>query len=150
MTGAGALTYLKELCHQIDEGIDHTKLRKIVVTLAIPAVTFTASCDSPVVYEVYGAPEYGGPFEETDCNNGIDEDDDGRIDCDDFDCRGVEVCLGCFDGIDNEDNGAADCDDSTCGDSEACIGDCDDGLDDDGDGRTDCDDPDCAGSPACP
>ena len=57
----------------------------------------------------------------------------------------------CDDGLDNDGDGDIDCDDSDCSGDPACMemGHCDDGLDNDGDGDTDCDDSDCAGDPAC-
>jgi endonuclease/exonuclease/phosphatase family metal-dependent hydrolase len=59
-----------------------------------------------------------------DCDNGIDDDGDSYIDCDDFDCD----------------------DDLDCGGSSE---DCDNGVDDDGDGFIDCDDWDCDHNPDC-
>ncbi|MCB0510787.1 MAG: hypothetical protein H6579_07430 [Chitinophagales bacterium] len=58
------------------------------------------------------------------CNDGIDNDGDGFIDCADFDCSG----------------------NSACGTAEICS----DGIDNDLDGFIDCDDLDCDGDPACP
>jgi len=58
------------------------------------------------------------------CDDEIDNDGDGRIDCDDWDCFGVEpACT-------TEHN-------------------CSDGGDNDRDGMVDCDDPDCSGVPPC-
>ncbi|MEZ4241732.1 MAG: M4 family metallopeptidase [Myxococcota bacterium] len=60
----------------------------------------------------------------------------------------VEVC---DDGIDNDGDGAVDCADSDCATDPACVVPevCDDGIDNDGDGAIDCDDLDCAGDPVC-
>ncbi|MGM0558753.1 MAG: hypothetical protein ACQEVA_20370, partial [Myxococcota bacterium] len=58
----------------------------------------------------------------------------------------------CTDGIDNDQNGYTDCDDSSCDTDPACSGGseiCDNGTDDDGDGFVDCDDFDCDDDPAC-
>lgn len=49
----------------------------------------------------------------------------------------------CGDGVDNEGDGLVDCDDPDCVGSFDCRERCDNGLDDDRDGLTDCDDPDC-------
>lgn len=51
-----------------------------------------------------------------DCTNGIDDDGDGLIDCDDPDCGGVGTCpeIQCSDGIDNDGDGLVDCLDSDC------------------------------------
>ena len=70
----------------------------------------------------------GGEDTSTDpeiCDDGIDNDEDGDIDCDDSDCETAEPCLVdpeiCDDGIDNDEDGAIDCDDSDCAlDADAC------------------------------
>ena len=59
------------------------------------------------------------------CDNGIDDDGDGLVDCADPDCCGTEDC-----GICLEVN-------------------CDNGIDDDGDGLIDEDDPDCFSDSPC-
>ncbi|MDF1561533.1 MAG: hypothetical protein P1V51_00740 [Deltaproteobacteria bacterium] len=69
-------------------------------------------------------PEPGGEH----CSNGLDEDCDGAIDCEDPDCNGAAACAVC------QDLGA-----------EYCAN----GSDDDCDGLLDCDDPDCAADPSC-
>jgi hypothetical protein len=64
----------------------------------------------------------------------------------------VEVCI---DGIDNDSDGKTDCDDRDCRNDVACTGGtlpevCDDGIDNDGDGKTDCaDKKDCNKDLAC-
>lgn len=71
------------------------------------------------------------PAEETNasCSDGIDNDDDGHVDCDDFGCSrnpAVTVCSAppedtialCSDGIDNDGDGYVDCDDYDCSLSE--------------------------------
>jgi len=60
---------------------------------------------------------------EVDCTDGLDDDGDGLIDCEDGDCSAAEGCY-----------------ESDCGD----------GLDDDGDGMEDCVDEDCWGLDICP
>ena len=58
----------------------------------------------------------------------------------------------CGDGLDNDDNGAVDCDDNACAEESACQPDdeiCDDGLDNDENGAIDCADPVCAEADAC-
>jgi hypothetical protein len=62
----------------------------------------------------------------------------------------------CNDGIDNDGDGAIDCLDSSCcgrtpcGFSAICLELCNDGLDNDVDGLKDCRDPNCVGSALCP
>jgi hypothetical protein len=147
LDGTSVLSRLKDVCRQIDA----TSVRKAAVTLVIPAAALAQACDIvPGPVALYGVPEYGGPFEYEICGDGLDNDYDGLIDCEESECSDQELCLSCFDGIDNNGDGLADCSDPSCMDTEACVGACDDEVDDDGDMLIDCDDPDCAGSPACP
>ncbi|MAX09637.1 MAG: hypothetical protein CMG13_02095 [Candidatus Marinimicrobia bacterium] len=85
-----------------------------------------------------------------DCTNGIDDDGDGFIDCNDFDCdcgSGED----CTNGIDDDGDGYIDCNDFDCDGESACPSEiCDDGIDNDGDGFIDCNDFDCDGESACP
>ena len=63
------------------------------------------------------------------CDDQIDNDGDGKVDCRDADCEGQAGLEGtcpestCWDGIDNDNNGFADCADqeSDCSDSD-CLG----------------------------
>ncbi len=67
-------------------------------------------------------------LENTDalCQDGLDNDGDGPVDCHDTDCQALSVCLVptqetgamCNDSKDNDNDGRIDCDDSDC-DSEA-------------------------------
>ena len=51
--------------------------------------------------------------EETDCTDGIDEDEDGLIDCQDDDCSDLSIYIEsiCDDGLDDENDGLIDCQD---------------------------------------
>ncbi len=57
----------------------------------------------------------------------------------------------CDDGIDNDGDTLVDCDDPDCGGHPNCTVPeiCDDGIDNDGDTLVDCNDPDCTGDPSC-
>jgi hypothetical protein len=63
-----------------------------------------------------------------DCTNGVDDDGDGAVDCDDSDCAADPACesqcddteTSCTDGIDNDCDNATDCADSDCADDAAC------------------------------
>src|SRR5262249_54152512 len=61
------------------------------------------------------------------CNNGIDDDDDGLIDCADPDCVGNIACkprMGqeiCNNGIDDNGDGLVDCSDPQCKTFPACL-----------------------------
>lgn len=92
------------------------------------------------------------------CNDDIDNDSDGKTDCDDTDCDTSSHCTGgdpeilCDDDIDNDADGAVDCDDTDCASAENCAvpqENCVNGVDDDRDGLVDCDDPDCESHTSC-
>ena len=87
------------------------------------------------------------PFE-IDCENGIDDDGDGLIDCDDPDCLNSNSCLIeiCNNGIDDDGDGFIDCADAECQQITTCVEICDNGIDDNGDGLIDGEDPQCNSS----
>jgi len=73
----------------------------------------------------------GSPLTESgvmDCQDGLDNDGDGLIDCDDTDCLVHTWCaatqetaaINCRDGIDNDADGLIDCDDPSCGINDFC------------------------------
>jgi len=96
---------------------------------------------------------------ETNCSDGIDNDGDGLVDCNDQDCQLDPVCqlptfeTDCADGVDNDGDGFIDCADSDCDADPICqpppVEDCADGVDNDGDGLVDCADQDCAAELIC-
>ena len=81
------------------------------------------------------------------CDDGIDNDCDLDVDCDDSDCLGFDPEI-CDDGIDNDCDQTVDCDDLDCLGAIPEI--CQDGVDNDCDGAIDCFDTDCLGLPTCP
>ena len=96
-----------------------------------------------------------------DCDDGISNDGDPFVDCDDFDCDDDPACGGggqvevCDDGVSNDGDRFVDCDDFDCDGDPACgaTGNaevCDDGVSNDGDRFIDCDDFDCTNDAACP
>lgn len=103
---------------------------------------------------------------ETSCKDGVDNDCDGRTDCDDATCATSDDCIMtcsdveiCDNRVDDDCDEAVDCADSECEKSSEC-GDgciptnsneasCADGEDDDCDGSYDCDDEDCQMSSDC-
>ena len=95
----------------------------------------------------------GGTYEE--CDDLVDNDADGQIDCADADCTLHSACgatpeLFCSDGADNDGDGLIDCDDPDCEDYYLC-GEtlCQDGIDNDSDGLVDCCDPNCESQTHC-
>lgn len=116
----------------------------LLLMMPLSAVTLDDGCQPPAASEV--------------CDNGIDDDENGFADCDDFACTTDPACEGnldtCSDGLDNDGDQYTDCEDfdclqncttaTLCGAAEATVAACSDGVDNDLDGFTDCDDFDCS------
>ena len=63
MSGSSVLTYLRELCRQMDEGRPSAKLRKAAVILSIPAASLAQGCrGDPGSVALYGIAEYAAPL----------------------------------------------------------------------------------------
>lgn len=69
---------------------------------------------------------------EVECNDLIDNDGNGLVDCDDPSCDFDDICtpadealiepeFECDDLIDNDENGLVDCDDPSCGNVDVCV-----------------------------
>ncbi len=120
---------------------------------------------APGVYRIVVAPtELGGtgqlqlnlmilPGAQELCDNGVDDDGDGDVDCDDADCVGLPECVFeiCDNGVDDDNDGDVDCDDADCVAQTPCLPPevCGNGVDDDGDGKVDCADVQCSGTASC-
>jgi hypothetical protein len=78
------------------------------------------------------------------CDDGLDNDLNGEIDCKDTACAQHRSCITppeiCDNGRDDDNDGWTDCQDSDC---PGCVEICDNGKDDDFDGKKDCQDSDC-------
>jgi hypothetical protein len=105
---------------------------------------------------VEGQPTDCATTTEEICDDGVDNNGNGFVDCDDWDCVNDPACVEteCGDGVDNDGDGDTDCDDSDCLGTVECPAqtenndvDCDDGMDNDGDNLVDCEDPSCHGHP---
>ncbi len=92
------------------------------------------------------------------CMDGIDNDANGLIDCDDPACDSSESCQSpvveiCGDGLDNDGNGLSDCNDPLCIGAGSCespvVEICNDNFDNNGDGLLDCGDPLCQAAIYC-
>ena len=87
-----------------------------------------------------------------DCSNEKDDNDDGRIDCEDPYCFGEKRCIpeDCRNDLDDNDNGLIDCTDPECQDAAACQPEiCDNKRDDNENGYVDCNDPECYEAIVC-
>ncbi|MDY0000069.1 MAG: trypsin-like serine protease [Polyangia bacterium] len=62
--------------------------------------------------------------QQENCVNGVDDDGDGDIDCDDQDCVSTSACApeaeDCMNGVDDDGDGATDCGDPDCASAENC------------------------------
>ena len=86
------------------------------------------------------------------CDNGKDDNGDGKIDCKDVYCRHLTVCQTeiCYNGVDDNANGTIDCDDPDCEGNIRCEPEiCDNGKDDNDNGATDCNDAECKDAIVC-
>lgn len=102
------------------------------------------------------------------CQDGKDNDQDGKTDCDDDGCKGYTFCIPelkventavlCQDNLDNDDDSKKDCDDEDCQGFTFCVSEmsventatlCQDGKDNDDDLKKDCEDEDCQGFTFC-
>jgi hypothetical protein len=138
--------------------------------LVFTAVLFALGASSAAARQDHQASQdagdHGGP-KAGQCEDGLDNDNDGFTDADDLACQ-QPGCLpssqtptkceeetlnpenpeagNCDDGIDNDGDGLIDDDDPDCqgetGENPGA-GNCSDGIDNDGDGLIDGDDPDC-------
>lgn len=118
-------------------------------------------------FTLVGPPPAGYERDELACADERDNDQDGRVDCEDSDCLmggfcGVQIPIIpppnqpentfdlCSDGVDNDDNGKFDCGDTNCQSiMELCCSveiddaSCSDRIDNDGNGFADCADFSC-------
>jgi hypothetical protein len=94
-------------------------------------------------------PDVGAEQSASTCSDGKDNDLDGKIDCEDSDCK--PYCLentdaACHDGKDNDFDGKTDCESADC--APYCVENteetCHDGKDNDQNHKTDCKDEACA------
>ncbi len=119
-----------------------------------------------------GSAGSGEPSAEAVCDDGLDDDRDGAVDCADPDCVGTTSCgacvaamsctdvachngdLWCLDDCGQPHHvqqacGAAGCSAGACAAVPGVETVCDDGLDDDEDGAIDCADSDCSAASPC-
>src|SRR5687767_6134923 len=129
-----------------------------VCVLMVGVLAAGCSVEQSVLGGAGGQNVPAGGLENTDalCSNGLDDDANRLLDCEDFSClaEGITVCrqpeVGptlCEDGFDNDADGLADCadedcaDHATCGESTNTL--CSDGVDNDDNNFADCEDFSC-------
>ncbi len=130
---------------------------KYLILISIFAI-FAASCGDTTT-------STGNDFESKEflvehCQDKIDNDNDGKIDCEDEGCQGYTFCqkviktentaVDCQDQLDNDGDEKIDCEDEDCQGFIFCTPQlentadlCNDRLDNDNDGKIDCDDTAC-------
>jgi hypothetical protein len=185
------LAHVRKLCDDIDAMRPvRLGLRRFVLPFAVPAAlgigivgctdSSPRDTDGDVDADTASDADVDGDAEasvDEICNNGLDDDGNGQIDCADAACADDDGCRSalpgceprveyCEDGFDNDGNGDTDCEDLCCDafcfyrDCPMCeYGipfepldaelDCGDSRDEDCDGQTDCCDADCSSDPAC-
>jgi cysteine-rich repeat protein len=98
-------------------------------------------------------PDASGEEANLQCDDGVDNDEDGLTDCADPSCEDSTSCGDeiCDDNTDNDSDERIDCADSDCNDDTHCneAGSCTDNEDNDNDNLTDCDDSDCINDTHC-
>jgi len=164
MRGAAILEALKEVCRSLDLGRmpDRARIALAMAPLVLPV---GVGLSTPGCATDDTGTEQGDDF----CSDEIDNDGDGRVDCDDPGCAEAVMCLAvdaygvliedCDNDVDDDGDGDVDCLDGDCLEDPICDAsttnaapferDCEDGEDDDGDGLVDCHDPDCDDRDIC-
>ena len=106
------------------------------------AILVSSYYDDFIAKHVSGLP--GVPSEV--CDNKVDDNGDGKIDCDDPHCAVAKICIpeDCTNKKDDNGDGKTDCDDPQCADFIRCQPEiCDNDVDDNEDGLADCADAQC-------
>lgn len=126
--------YLDSLCDQLDAGNTTVRAMKWAGAALVASGTMTACFEKEEAVPLYGAIFDSGAFERI-CDDDLDNDGDGSIDCADPDCTDDPACeavdeygappaeMDCVNEQDDDDDGLIDCDDPDCADDPACISD---------------------------
>jgi hypothetical protein len=149
-------TESQEVCNDdaFDQGLGTRSLVEFQATAGTEYTVFLDAYFSGGAYTLNV--QFAPCSEAVACADGLDNDNDGDVDCADSDCDGSEDCTEtgdeCSDGDDNDGDDLVDCADADCEGNENCTetgAECSDNDDNDGDDLIDCADPDCADQPAC-
>jgi hypothetical protein len=122
----------REVDYSSDEG---KKLYEETNTTYLPAILFKDSVEEKENYNQvsnyldqkgdYLSLRIGANFDPEGeiCDNGVDDDEDGLVDCDDESCSTDPACMEtvCNDGIDDDEDGLVDCDDPDCENNWRCM-----------------------------
>ena len=131
------------------------KLRHFLVSWI--AIAGVAGCSESSDYRIVFSQE----TTEERCSDGIDNDNNGLMDCRESSCQRFDYCRSggekeiCGNQADDDGDGKPDCADEDCSSAPNCQGAevkteiCDNQADDDGDGKPDCADEDCSSAPNC-
>lgn len=97
MNGKQVKEYLGTLCSNLDEGRElRRSLGRKLGTLAIPAAVAlggtAGGCDLITGGDLYGAPPFPPPTSTEVCNDAVDNDGDGLVDCADDQCATDDAC----------------------------------------------------------
>ena len=115
-----------------------------IACAAPQSITFTTIASYSSGCTAASGPACGGSSggslpTETSCGDNIDNDNDGRIDCQDSDCSVYPTCAPASGGAAGGSSGGSSPTETSCGDN----------IDNDNDGRIDCQDSDCSAYPTC-
>jgi hypothetical protein len=106
-------------------------------TQSLVELSIEAGTELALVVDGYSSSAYGSwllnitstgfaACEEVYCNDGLDDDGNGDVDCDDLACSDAPNCYesDCSDGVDNDGDGLFDCDDDECSEDSYCFTSC--------------------------
>jgi hypothetical protein len=92
MNPAELRAYLDSLCEQLDAGQSTIRVARFAGAALVAGGTMTACFDKEVAVPLYAATFDSGSFENA-CDDEVDNDSDGLLDCDDPDCADDPACV---------------------------------------------------------
>ena len=148
------------VCHGDSGGPAFLTLNGIQYIIGVASYVTSMQCNVDGAYNIVSdyydfIVENADDIEVTDpeiCDNGIDDNGDNKIDCDDPWCFAITACIpeDCQNNKDDNEDGLTDCEDPKCAVTLVCQPEiCDDGKDNNGNDYVDCNDPQCKGNLLC-